>query len=90
MYWGYYSSNQWKFQDRTNVAIEQDDIRTWDLKKIAEHVRYHYLMSLMNTSISKNQKIKDYQDIASYTDTDATSKMRPTLFDFLAHRAEQD
>lgn len=87
VYWGYYSSNQWKFQDRTNVAIEQDDIRTWDLKKIAEHVRYHYLMSLMNTNISKNQKIKDYQDIASYTDTDATSKMRPTLFDFLAHRA---
>lgn len=88
VYWGYYSSNQWKFQDRTHVAeIDLKDIRTWDLKRIAEKVRYHYLMSLMNDEQSKNSMMNDFKEIASYTDTKETEKMRPTLFDFLAHRA---
>ena len=39
VYWGYYSSNMWKFQDRTNVGeVDLQDIRTWDLKRIAEKV----------------------------------------------------
>ena len=88
VYWGYYSSNQWKFQDRTNVGeVDLKDIRTWDLKKIAEKVRFHYLKSLMNADKTKSEKIKDFPEIASYTDTEETQKMRPTLFDFLAHRA---
>lgn len=88
VYWGYYSANQWKFQDRTHVAeVDLKDIRTWDLKRIAEKVRYHYLMSLMNAEKSKKELIKNYKEIASYTDTEDAQKMRPSLFDFLAHRA---
>lgn len=88
VYWGYYSSNQWKFQDRTNVGeVDLKDIRTWDLKRIAEKVRYHYLMSLMNASISRTELIKNYGEIASYTNSESTQNMRPTLYDFLAHRA---
>ncbi|MBD3638284.1 MAG: hypothetical protein HUJ25_13105 [Crocinitomicaceae bacterium] len=88
VYWGYYLSNQWKYQDRTHVGeVDLKDIRTWDLKRIAEKVRHHYLMSLMNSEFSKKEKIKEYDEIASYTDTEATKNMRPTLFDFLGHRA---
>jgi hypothetical protein len=88
VYWGYYSSNQWKYQDRTNVGeVDLQDIRTWDLKRIAEKVRNHYLMSLANSSDSKAEMIKDYPEIASYTDREETGAIRPTLFDFLAHRA---
>lgn len=86
VYWGYYSSNIWKFQNRTNVVeVELEDIRTWDLRKIAEKVRYHYLMSLGNSKLSKKELIKDYEDIASYTSY--SNEMRPTLYDFIAHRA---
>jgi Bacterial Alpha-2-macroglobulin MG10 domain/Alpha-2-macroglobulin family/MG2 domain len=88
VHWGYYNSNQWKFQNRTHVAeVDLSDIRTWDLKRIAEKVQYHYLKSLINSSHSKKELIKDYDQIASYTSTDASKNMRPTLFDFLAHRA---
>jgi len=88
VYWGYYSSNSWKFQDRTNVVdVDIKDVRTWDLKRIAVKIRYHYLMSLGNKTISQNNLIKDYEDIASYTKYDEATRMRPTLFDFLGHRA---
>ncbi len=88
VYWGYYNSNSWKFQDRTNVVeVDLMDVRTWDLKRIAKKVRDHYLMSLQNAEISKAEWIKDYSDIASYTENKETGAMRPTLFDFLAHRA---
>ncbi|MCB9224527.1 MAG: hypothetical protein H6582_10150 [Crocinitomicaceae bacterium] len=88
VYWGYYSANSWKFQDRTNVGeVDLQDIRTWDLKRIAQKVRYHYLLSLANSNISKGEMIKNYDDIASYTNTKETQDIRPTLFDFLAHRA---
>lgn len=86
VYWGYYSANSWKFADRTNVVdADLEDIRTWDLKRIAEKIRYHYLMSLMNAQYSQNSPITDYSAIASYTDY--TTDLRPTLFDFLGHRA---
>ncbi len=88
VYWGYYNSNSWKFQDRTNVLeVDLKDIRTWDLKRIAEKVRNHYLLSLANSNESKLAPIQHFQEIASYTTTDETAEMRPTLFDFLAHRA---
>ncbi|UKN00756.1 MG2 domain-containing protein [Paracrocinitomix mangrovi] len=88
VYWGYYSSNQWKFIERTHVGeVDLKDIRTWDLKRIAEKVRDHYVLSLMNAEKSKSELIKNYKEIASYTDRDEAEKMRPTLYDFLAYRA---
>jgi len=86
VYWGYYSSNSWKFADRTNVVdVDIKDIRTWDLKRIAEKIRYHYLMSLMNREISQTRLISEFSEIASYTFE--SNEIRPTLFDFLGHRA---
>ncbi|MCG8574002.1 MAG: MG2 domain-containing protein [Flavobacteriales bacterium] len=86
VYWGYYSSNSWKFQDRTEVAdVDLKDIRTWDLKRIARRIQYHYLLSLNNANISKTAEISDFSDIASYSNQ--SNDLRPTLFDFLAHRA---
>ena len=44
VYWGYYNANSWKFAQRTSVAsdVKVDDIRTWDLKRIAKKVIFHY------------------------------------------------
>ncbi|MBK7127747.1 MAG: hypothetical protein IPH66_00075 [Crocinitomicaceae bacterium] len=86
VYWGYYYSNSWKFADRTNV-VEMDikDVRTWDLKRIAEKVRMHYFLSLQNRELSQSEDISNYDAIASYTYE--SNEIRPTLFDFLAHRA---
>jgi len=68
VYWGYYSANTWKFAERTNVTeVNLEDIRTWDLKRIAEKIRYHYLMSLMNGDISQKKLIGEFSEIVSNT-----------------------
>jgi len=40
VYWGYYSANMWKVSQRTTVEseVKLNDIRTWDLKRIANKV----------------------------------------------------
>jgi len=88
VYWGYYNSNSWKFQNRTNAPnYNHKDIRTYDLKKIAQKVRDHYILSLQNANVSQKAQINDFAEIASYTNTQETLDNRPTLFDFLAYRA---
>jgi len=87
VYWGYYNANSWKFAERTQVesTVKLNDIRTWDLKRIAKKVIYHYSMSLQNENISQKESVDSYKlIIQNVTDT---KEFRPTLYDFLAHRA---
>lgn len=86
VYWGYYSSNRWKFMNRTQtVNFKNEDIRTWDLKTISQQITKHYLLSLTNSNLTKTVSIKSYDDIlVSYTNT---RHLRPSVYDFLAHRA---
>jgi hypothetical protein len=86
VYWGYYQSNRWKFMNRTQtVNFKNDDVRTWDLKKILSHVNYHYLQSLSNSGDLQRSDIKDFKDILIQTGD--SEHLRPTLYDFLAHKA---
>ncbi|MGB1103540.1 MAG: alpha-2-macroglobulin family protein [Crocinitomicaceae bacterium] len=86
VYWGYYSANSWKYSDRTKVAnIEPKDIRTWDLKTIALKIRAHYAFSLLNAELTQSKSITDFKTILH--NADHKLAMRPTLYDFLGHRA---
>lgn len=86
VYWGYYQGNRWKFMNRTQtVNFKNDDIRTWDLKKILMHVNNHYLLSLSSPDNLQRSKISDFKEILIYSDE--AEKLRPTLYDFLAHKA---
>jgi len=89
VYWGYYSANMWKVSQRTTVEseVKLNDIRTWDLKRIANKVIYHYQASLNNASVSQETPIQDYSLLI--LNTQNTLDFRPTLFDFLGHRAIQ-
>ncbi|MCK4765763.1 MAG: hypothetical protein KAW12_26425 [Candidatus Aminicenantes bacterium] len=87
-YWSYYRANRYRFLNRTAVApgaIKQDDIRTWDLKKIVEEVVRHYQKSLQNADKAKETKIDIYDRILHKRSSGR--RYRPTLYDFLAHRA---
>lgn len=87
VYWGYYQSNRWKFMNRSTTGqFKNDDIRTWDLKKLAEHVTYNYMLSLSNDKLTKTIAIESYIPILEKKIT-IDRKLRPTLYDFLAHRA---
>lgn len=86
VYWGYYSANTWKYNNRTTVAnVESKDIRTWDLKRIALKIREHYALSLVNAELSQSKSITDFKTILNYAERQMA--MRPTLYDFLGHRA---
>ena len=86
VYWRYYQQNRWRFYDRTRtVDFKQDDITTWDLSQIVTAMLHHYDQSLVDQDLLKKTELVKYCGIL--LDGRAADKRRPTLFDFLAHRA---
>jgi uncharacterized protein YfaS (alpha-2-macroglobulin family) len=86
VYWRYYEQNRWRFYDRTRTAqFKQDDIRTWDLSKIVDATMRHYGQSLAEQERLRKIPLSRFGDIL--VDTGRCGDRRPTLYDFLAHRA---
>jgi len=86
IYWRYYQANRYKFMERTTTGnFDNNDIRTWDLKHLLDAVIKNYQASLENADELKRTNLKVYDVILDTTET--SKKYRPTLYDFLAHRA---
>ena len=86
VYWTYYQQNAWKINGRTYVAdMDLTDFRTWDTKRLALQVRYHYFLSLGNAPLLKLVPIDEYETFIS--GERESMALRPSLYDFLAHRA---
>ncbi|MBL7921411.1 MAG: hypothetical protein JNJ40_13925 [Bacteroidia bacterium] len=86
-FWQYFQNNRWKFYNRTTtVGFKNDDIETWDLKTITNAVIVNYKASLENADSLKRTKVDIYDDILN-KGTKECRQWRPTLYDFLAHRA---
>jgi hypothetical protein len=86
-YWTYYQNNRYRLLRRTTTAdnFKQEDLRTWDAKRIVDAVMKHYSKSLEQTPQSKKTKI-DLFDVILHKGYNGR-QFRPTLYDFLAHRA---
>jgi len=85
MYWRYYQTNRNLFKNRTETFnFKQDDISTWDLKKIVRETIKNFMASIESSDSLKKISLEAYNDIIE-TQTDS-KKFRPTLYDFLAHR----
>ena len=85
MYWQYYQRNRWKFHGRSaTIGFDNNDILTWDLKKIIEVVTKQYLLSIENIESLKRTPVETFSEIII---EDSASHYRPFLYDFLAHRA---
>ena len=93
VYWKFYQNNQYRFQGRTSLGnITPDSIETWDLSAIMNAVITTYLSSLENEYLLKSIPLKNYAAILESSPFDKKRSvpapdLRPTLFDFLAHRA---
>ena len=87
LYWQYYQQNRWKFYNRTqtNSKIDSTDFRTWDLQTLFVAAHKHYQNSLKNSDLLKNINLKQFNNILSLIKD--SKKFRPTLYDFIAHRA---
>ena len=86
MFWQYLQNNRWKFYDRTKLAEEKSkDITTWSIDKLYATISKLYKASLQNDNLLKNTKLDGLDAIIIKGEN--TRQLRPTLFDFLAHRA---
>ncbi len=85
-YWNYYQQNRYRFYNRTEtVNFDNEDITTWDLKTIFSKVIENYQASLESIDSLKRTPLNIYDDILIKQLN--SRKFRPTLYDFLAHRA---
>ena len=86
MYWRYYQQNRNKFMNRTEtVGFKEDDMKTWDLRKLVTEVTSNYEQSLENAEQLKKVPLDNYDEVLLKGIN--TENLRPTLYDFLAHRA---
>ncbi|MCW3103328.1 MAG: hypothetical protein JWO09_1768 [Bacteroidetes bacterium] len=85
-YWHYYQQNRWKFQRRSTIQNpDLSDITTWDLKTIVAQTIKNYQASLQSADSLKRTPLNIYDEVL--VKFDYSRKFRPTLYDFLAHRA---
>jgi uncharacterized protein YfaS (alpha-2-macroglobulin family) len=86
LYWQYYEKNRWRFQNRTATAERVNtDFRTWDLRQITQRVHQLYQGSLEEEETLKSQAVLNYASILDRVP--GSQKYRPSVYDFLAHRA---
>ena len=86
MFWQYLQNNRWKFYDRTKLKEEKSkDITTWSIDKIHSVISKLYKASIQNEGLLKTTKLDGFAPIIIKGEN--TKELRPTLYDFLAHRA---
>lgn len=87
IYWRYYQRNRYRYRNRTATKdFKQADLNTWDLRKITEETMLQYKLSLKDVEKLKKVKIQVYDEMIVKGNAEQR-KLRPTLYDFLAHRA---
>ena len=86
MFWQYLQNNRYKFYNRTKLTEEKSkDIATWSLDKLHATISQLYKASLTGDELLKQTKLNGFDPIIIKGEN--TRQLRPTLFDFLAHRA---
>lgn len=89
MYWRYYQNHRHQFYNRSEtVEFDNDDLETWSLDRIVQETVFHYEQSLLFEKESKETSIELYQEVL-HEGNALGRAYRPTLYDFLAHRAIQ-
>jgi TonB-dependent SusC/RagA subfamily outer membrane receptor len=83
----YLQSNRYKIKRRTPIKFPNisNDYEKWDAKTYIAQIDRHYRASLQEEEKLKKHSIKDFKVLLTHSNT--SDKFRPTLYDFLAHRA---
>ncbi len=86
LYWQYYQQNRYRILDQTVMQNElSTDMATWDARRFVVKVSQLYHASLANAALLQSVSLKGYDPILETAE--GSKKFRPTLYDFLAHRA---
>jgi uncharacterized protein YfaS (alpha-2-macroglobulin family) len=86
LFQSYKEQHRYELYNRTALTEEKgNDITTWSITKLNEKISSLYKASLKNDELLKTTKI-DAVDVIIQKGKN-TRSLRPTLYDFLAHRA---
>ena len=86
--WRYYESSRYVLSDRTATSgLEDEDITTWDPRKIVSESFRHLELSTKRRDVLGATPVEQFLLLLHENGRDRS--LRPTLFDFLAHRALQ-
>ncbi len=86
LFQNYKSEHRYELYNRTALAHEKgNDIATWSLKKLNEKITTLYKASIKNAELLQTATITGFDAILNKGKN--TENLRPTLYDFLAHRA---
>ncbi len=86
MFWQYLQNNRWKLYNRTALTAEKSkDITTWSAERLHQNITRLYKASLQGDALLKATRIDGFNPILIQGVN--TRLLRPTLYDFLAHRA---
>ena len=86
LYWRYFQNNRWNILNRSETAgFLPDDMATWDARKLVSACMENYAQSLTEKDLLKKTALSPFSEIL--IKQEGSEKFRPTLFDFLAHRA---
>ncbi len=86
VYWNYFTAHRWTFYNRTETAnLKEEDVSTWSLVKIMERIIDLHRGALEDPEGLKKIPLGLMEDIL--VRGSAPREYRPTLYDFLAHRA---
>jgi uncharacterized protein YfaS (alpha-2-macroglobulin family) len=85
-YQQYVSQNYWQLRDRTNTpGYKAEKLEDWSLEQLLESSSANYIASVEDEKTS-SLSIVDYTAITLGGDENS-DQLRPTVYDFLAHRA---
>ena len=86
LFQSYKENHRYQLYNRTALAEEKgNDVTTWSITKLNEKISSLYKASLKNETVLKATDLKGYDVIIEKGKN--TRQLRPTLYDFLAHRA---
>ncbi len=84
-YWNYLQRNRYKFYNRTTtVNVKKDDPSTWSIDDLNNKISSLFLASVADSAVLLRTRLESLEPIIIRGNT---RKLRPTLFDLLAHRA---
>ena len=86
LYQSYLQRNQYRIQQRTETTgFLPDDITTWTVGQLTDAAGAHFLKSLADQRTAE-VPIEQWEAITANSEA-VDHNLRPTLYDFLAHRA---
>lgn len=85
IYWNYFQNHRYLLYDRTNTTdFKKEDIATWTAADLHKKVSELYLSSISQEKLLQSAKLEPFDAIIVKGNT---RKLRPSLYDLLAHRA---